>query len=410
MDQLAEYSVPAQRIEHGSRTGAVILSTDPPPTIADADVQAAIQQELTADAAVPQRARARSIRVPPTRSHGHPGQRRVLLQLLRLSQRHQRNDLLRGDAVPRLHRVPRRAAVARRSDLDELARALRSDHRSDTGQGWYDDQNGEIGDICAWKTRRLGSYAVQLVVQQRGPLRVTSPIKHVVIIVKENHGLRQLLRAVSRRQRRHPAHSPNPPPKDPNHRHAAWLTRDTTAAHVQFQEKDIRRYWEYARQFTLCDNYYTDVAGPRPEPPHADHGRLSAHRQPDAQLSHKPGPALYDQPSLPAQLDAAGLSWGNYAGYAFEFIKYTAGKQRRWQQFAADAAAGKLPTVSWLYADQAFSEHPADTPAERASGAATSPKAASGPRARCRPSSRRDSGRRLRSSSRGTTGWLVGPW
>jgi len=24
------------------------------------------------------------------------------------------------------------------------------------GQGWYDDNNGEIGDICAWKTRTLG--------------------------------------------------------------------------------------------------------------------------------------------------------------------------------------------------------------------------------------------------------------
>ena len=30
------------------------------------------------------------------------------------------------------------------------------------GQGWYDDSNGEIGDICAWKTRTLGSYTVQL--------------------------------------------------------------------------------------------------------------------------------------------------------------------------------------------------------------------------------------------------------
>ena len=30
------------------------------------------------------------------------------------------------------------------------------------GQGWYDDNNGEIGDICAWKTRRLGNYTVQL--------------------------------------------------------------------------------------------------------------------------------------------------------------------------------------------------------------------------------------------------------
>jgi hypothetical protein len=30
------------------------------------------------------------------------------------------------------------------------------------GQGWYDDANGEIGDICAWKTKKLGQYTVQL--------------------------------------------------------------------------------------------------------------------------------------------------------------------------------------------------------------------------------------------------------
>jgi hypothetical protein len=30
------------------------------------------------------------------------------------------------------------------------------------GQGWYDDVHGEIGDICAWKTKQLAGYAVQL--------------------------------------------------------------------------------------------------------------------------------------------------------------------------------------------------------------------------------------------------------
>ncbi len=30
------------------------------------------------------------------------------------------------------------------------------------GQGWYDDTNGEIGDICAWKTKKLGPWTVQL--------------------------------------------------------------------------------------------------------------------------------------------------------------------------------------------------------------------------------------------------------
>jgi hypothetical protein len=30
------------------------------------------------------------------------------------------------------------------------------------GQGWYDDNNGEIGDICAWQTKQVGNYTVQL--------------------------------------------------------------------------------------------------------------------------------------------------------------------------------------------------------------------------------------------------------
>jgi hypothetical protein len=29
------------------------------------------------------------------------------------------------------------------------------------GKGWYDNQNGEIGDICAWQTKRIGQYTVQ---------------------------------------------------------------------------------------------------------------------------------------------------------------------------------------------------------------------------------------------------------
>jgi hypothetical protein len=29
------------------------------------------------------------------------------------------------------------------------------------GSGWYNDQYGEIGDICAWETKKLGSYTVQ---------------------------------------------------------------------------------------------------------------------------------------------------------------------------------------------------------------------------------------------------------
>ena len=30
------------------------------------------------------------------------------------------------------------------------------------GQGWYDDNHGEIGDICAWQTKQLGNHTIQL--------------------------------------------------------------------------------------------------------------------------------------------------------------------------------------------------------------------------------------------------------
>ena len=200
-------------------------------------------------------------------------------------------------------------------------------------------------------------------------MRAASPIKHVVIIVKENHGYDNYFGRVPGGEGARLPAGPNPPSRDPDHRHAAWLKRDTTAPRVSFARHDIPHYWSYAQQYTLCDNYFTDVAGPS-TPNHlmlimADSALID---NPKTNYRLSPGPPLYDQPSLPAQLDAAGLSWGNYNGYAFEFIRYTSGKMKTWQQFSQDAAAGKLPSVSWLYSDALLSEHPADTPTQLAEG------------------------------------------
>src|SRR5437588_11867733 len=90
-----------------------------------------------------------------------------------------------------------------------------------------------------------------------------NPIEHVVIIVKENHGFDTYFG-------RYPgvngdvtlAAAANPPATDPRHDHKDWLKRATNAAAEQYDEHDIPAYWAYARQFTLCDNYFTDVAGP----------------------------------------------------------------------------------------------------------------------------------------------------
>src|SRR5947207_11902714 len=102
-------------------------------------------------------------------------------------------------------------------------------------------------------------------VQRAGPVRVSAaqrPIEHVVIIVKENHGYDNYFGQFPGGSGVALPASPNPPPKDPDHRHAAWLTRDTAAPRVAFPQSDIPHYWDYASRFTLCDNYYTDVAGP----------------------------------------------------------------------------------------------------------------------------------------------------
>lgn len=196
-----------------------------------------------------------------------------------------------------------------------------------------------------------------------------SPIEHVVIVVKENHGFDTYFG-------RFPgadgdptlAQASDPPDVDPSHTHEAWLKRGTHAVREQYGEADIPTYWAYARQYTLCDRYFTDIAGPSTP----NHLMLIAADSPWIDNPHGnyrvQAQQQVDLPSLPSQLETAGLSWGNYGGYAFEFVKNLAGQQRPSSRFVADAAAGKLPTVSWVYADHAHSEHPPETAADRAAG------------------------------------------
>jgi len=184
-------------------------------------------------------------------------------------------------------------------------------------------------------------------------MAATTPIEHVVIVVKENHGLDNYFGTFSGANGMAMAHAHNPPPTDPNHTHPAWLTRAKTAPRVQYLESDIPKYWAWARSFTLCDSYFTDVTGPSTP----NHLMLVAAASPIIENPH-PAP-LFDLPTLPALLDKAGLSWANYGGYVFDYLKYTAGKNKKTpDQFAIDAAAGKLPAVSWVYADDKLSEHP----------------------------------------------------
>ena len=181
-------------------------------------------------------------------------------------------------------------------------------------------------------------------------------IQHVVMIFKENHTFDNYFGTFPGANGATMPHAPNPPPSDPDHRHSAWLTRKTTAVRQQFVEADIPAYFAYARQFTLCDNYFTDVAGPSTP----NHLMLVAADSPIID-NPRPGDQLKLPSSLPASLDRHGISWGNYGGYVFQYLSgINLGNKFTSNQFKADASSGKLPSVSWVFAPSQFNEHPPD--------------------------------------------------
>src|ERR1700736_3709761 len=198
-----------------------------------------------------------------------------------------------------------------------------------------------------------------------GPAPIpNNKIQHVVIIVKENHAFDNYFgRFPGVDGASNLALASDPPTKDHPHDHASWLKRDTGAAREQYDQANIPDYWRFAQQYTLCDRYFTEVAGPSTP----NHLMLIAADSPIINNPHYRDPINmqppFNLPSLPANLEKAGLSWRNYGGYAQGYITALKGSKNNVKapQFATDAAAGKLPTVSWLYGPTGLSEHPVES-------------------------------------------------
>jgi phospholipase C len=91
-------------------------------------------------------------------------------------------------------------------------------------------------------------------------MKPINPIEHVVLIVKENHAFDNYLGTFPSANGATLPGAADPPPHDQPHEHAAWLNPVKGAMQLQYQEADIPGYFAYARQFTLCDNYFTEVA------------------------------------------------------------------------------------------------------------------------------------------------------
>src|SRR5450432_1961969 len=93
---------------------------------------------------------------------------------------------------------------------------------------------------------------------KRNPIKtpkvpVKTPIRHIVIEFKENHGFDNYFGTFSGANgMANLPHLPDPPLNDPLHTHEAWLKRSTNAVKGQYHQSDIPNYFSLAKQFTLC--------------------------------------------------------------------------------------------------------------------------------------------------------------
>src|ERR1035438_981546 len=100
-------------------------------------------------------------------------------------------------------------------------------------------------------------------------MKTSSPVQNVVIIVKENHAFDNYFGTFPGANGVTLPAASDPPASDQPHNHAAWLDRATKAVKLQYKQANIPNYWAYAQQYTLCDNYFTEVAS-QSEPNHLD--------------------------------------------------------------------------------------------------------------------------------------------
>ena len=161
IDQLQEYSVPGKNIGHGKRAGMFTVDKAPATTVDDAAIVAFLEGLLAAGS-VP-KATANSlyfIYLPAGVTVTMSGQ--ASCKAFCGYHDATANNVYYGvephpDCQGCLAGLSAFEALTVTSS-HELCEALTDPV---PGQGWYDDANGEIGDICAWQTKTVGSYVVQ---------------------------------------------------------------------------------------------------------------------------------------------------------------------------------------------------------------------------------------------------------
>ncbi len=169
--------------------------------------------------------------------------------------------------------------------------------------------------------------------------------------------------------------------------HAIPLWDGQLAVNVMgyYEEQDIPYFWALAREFTLCDMYFSSVLGPtQPNRLYS----VSATIDPDGKRG---GPNVatddrgqfmfgdYRWTTMAEQLQARGISWKNYTSPIAGQLVNPFATFRRFRNdpklgalgikptypndFQADLDRDELPAVSWVQPAFTQSEHPSFPPA-----------------------------------------------
>ena len=163
LDQLAEYSVPQYAIGPGKRTGtATITAPALAASVSDSAIQKMLKQQVAAGKSVP----------PPTVNslyfvYVQPGVAVDMGGSASCQAFCGYHDATPDGVFYAVMPYPDCSGCTgglspfnalTSTSSHELCEAITDPV---PGQGWYDETNGEVGDICAWQTKTIGAYTVQ---------------------------------------------------------------------------------------------------------------------------------------------------------------------------------------------------------------------------------------------------------
>ena len=163
IDQLAEYSIAGHTIGHGRHSGTTTITPAPRRATSDHTIQHMLHQELGTNSALPQPTpnTLYFIYLPPGITVVQGGGRSCQAfcgyhnaiggQIFYAVMPYPGCTGCTGGLAP--------IDALTSTSSHELAEAITDPI---PGQGWYDDVHGEIGDICAWQTKQVAGYTVQL--------------------------------------------------------------------------------------------------------------------------------------------------------------------------------------------------------------------------------------------------------